>query len=1747
MKSDGHSKMEKKSGVRKAVDQKKRRARKLRAFLLTIVILLFIIAPVYRFYLRDQIKVYLITLAEKNINGTIEFDSIRINPVLGTARVLNARVTIAGESSPVVEIPILKLDIWPLRERQVVIAFEYPTLRVKRDKSGKVNLERLIKPAEERERQAWDVSLSFTGLNIEYRDLAGIPSEARARIRGEEWLAELESALENLGVAPDPAFEPDEFDYSLAIRRLNGTVEMDASDNFLSASFKGLIEESEFTADFRMFPDTGKVSANLILGEVKYGFVEPVVNQVSPFFAPLDPSLVIEGLEVSLARSANGNVGMLIIASLSDTGFKLPDYPRLVVERAEFALDTGTGQLDVMEADISFGEASLSVSGLVELEEGKLSLDAILDGLRLSSLPVELPMTGILRANVHLAGSRESPEVKGRAEITDAVFEGHRLGTLKAEFTATQEIAVIHSFEVSGGEISLKGSGSVTPLPSAEIDFTLARTPIAKLLRLGDADISVEGTVGVSGHLSLDALGGVEVSGRAVSDRMESPGLSIEDISVNFEYDGRNLLIENASFVYHAKTGVIVRSALSARVSNIESNAPVITFSGRTILDGVSRIETPEIEAPTVDFGDIMPPGDVEDLFYDPYAPKKGEVIASSDPSRVGAEVWWPRLLEHDEDSEDAVSGTGEAEGSEPEAPGISWWRSAVLSAAARGTLRKLPLSKVVVMSGSDPPVLTYEGKAELGVSSAGGSPSVSFEGDAELAGIFLKPIKIEVSSEGTLDDSQVYVTAFGRYKKRGFQVRAGYKLAPDGKHEYDARIDYGNSDFTLKGTLDVRDASIAASIKSEAIQLEDLLDLEGMYGSATLIGKVEGTLESPVVKGEILVEDAVYESKQSHSENTRPLAVVEIKSGKFPFSVDISHIELTDGSFEFGGSKLDLRGSVSEGKMDVVLSSSDFSLDDLANVFATNVDIQGTGTLETKLSGTVREPSLELNFDQDDGSIEGVPFSEVRLSLLGDREKVTITEIHIASADGYIDASGSLSLTGDFPISANVKISELEAGLISPLIFDISESVLEGAINGEIKVWGTLGSVMSTVDIRMSEGKILDQQLDKAILLVSLHEDEIVLDAFELWTGDSTVEISGVIREPLSESELTIDVRYLDLSLVNPFIGLTAEEGLFGAISMSSLVKSGERGPYMKGSISSSEDLGFGNISLAKVEGNFDIYPDLIDFKDFKLQTADSEIKIDGRWPFMDTGSGDEFDLSLTMEQFELDYLTTVLPEKIGLDIEGTVTADIRVSGRARIPVLNGTIEIDARNLRYQDIVSVGGIQGEIILEFDTEEAIQTFRLGIFYILDPMAGGESPKSGRKQSRKEDKDESEQVAEHTIEVGGGGTFRLAPFDLYDLDIEAELKGFENFQLKDFYKGPIEGNISLSKRSGDPNIYAGGSVTLGSGGVISLRVPKESASPPAVGLTLGTIPLVPESDVTSASETASPEDFSRISRPRLVPFRINIEKGVIVRFPAAFFDLRVEIQSEYDARGKIIPLKIWGDFPNDIKLEGKVESYKGSIFAYRHTFRVVDPPFTIRFGPAPLRGTETYVRGKAAVVIPGGAGGAVISDFGGFDDDLTIYVNIDGKITEREKDLEILLTSEPPLSPGEIEQRMLGVLPSESSVSGLSPEIREELYNVLGARVSRLLGEKLNIEQLRLRLGEENELYVDIEKEITDRISVLYQASFFGRDDLTNREQFGIRYRFLKKRLASAYIEGIYDLSDSGFFGNELNIVLRRKF
>ncbi|MEP0814815.1 MAG: hypothetical protein HRF49_09165 [bacterium] len=1761
--------------------RKSGRGRLVLAALVWLAIIAATVFALFRFYLGGMISKLLVKIANDNLNGTVEFERISLNVFTGTARVSDIRIFDIEGGSPVVEVPEVEIDVWPLLGKNFTATIKNARISAVRNPDGSINLLRLLKPREEKREPAWNATIDWYGITIDADDNFGIPPEQLARMRGENGsITKAEKFIALLGLEADKA-QTKRFSHSITLERISGALRFKAAGREATARFKGRHGQTDFSGDAFLNLESGRASANLTWGREDFEFIRAYAEQALPVISKLDPRLEIERVQIEYARMSDGTWGAKIDVDLPlasatfyrDTPFALTD--------SKVTYDTGAKLLEIKNAGARFGEAAASLSGSADFANETLDFQVAIRDFDLSVLPAANAPSGILSGDFKVGGTFSSPMIRGGAKATGVFAAGHAIGSVEADFTASPERAAISRYSVYGGEIAVSGSGIVTNAPSAEFNYVFPPTQISRLERLAGAKKGyVEGLIGSSGRVSY-ADGSLSVSGNALSPRLIASNVEVEGVRAEFKFDGRSLAIPSLRFDYSAPGGVTIETTARVKAANLSGGKIQVEVESESRLIGLEWAEhhRPPAAAAADLFGIVPETG----LAVDPNAPKRGVVIESTDPSRIGMETWWPRK----QDGLESGISDGQAEVEEAEivesvlgilAPPVmktvAWLREGELAPKERG-------GKSVPAADGAVPVVKYVGLAVLDPAARGGQPpNITLEGRMTAEGILLRPVDVEIKSEGAAGESWIYATATGKYKDRGFMARAGYRPCLGCDHEFNVYLLYGSSDFAAKGTVDIEKAAVSAKIESTAIQLEDLLDVEGMYGSATLQADLSGAIADPEVNGVLLLDSADYQSpRQSQS-------LISFSDGRFPFKADASGIKLSDGMFHLGGTSLSLNGSVEKGTMNVVLAGDSFSLGDLTRNAFPEVEISGKGSLSASLTGTTRNPDLHLAYFQSEGEINGVPFSEAELTAEGDLSGIAISKLNLSSKGGRISASGNLDLIGDFPLNAGISVTDFQAGVVTPLLPKVSEAKLLGIVNGDLEVSGTLKSPEFRVTgLTMRDGSILGQPLDEAFITLSYAGDEVKIDNFSVQAGESTVVAQGTINKSnFSESQLSIDASFLDLSLINPFLPERIPGEFRGSIGINTIVKYGDFGPYMQGSLQSAGELGYADISLIGASGNFTVRGDRIELADFVfIKEKGSSLHIDGTIPLpseaseaiseievpgisgpSEQASPGRFDLHMRSDDFEIAYLTALMPN---LDISsgGTLTADLKVTGSLNNPLIEGAVRVSAvdaefwgvrgegeayaRDLKSGPVISAGEVTGTISLKYNPNLDANTFEFGEFKVSETTAGG--VKKGKPAKPKPLSAAGQpEVKEHTIEIGGGGTFRLRPFRLYQLDVTAILKRFEKFTLPGVYRGPLEGYATFTKSLTDINVHVGGSMTLGTGGVFTLKAPDPDRTPVSLPITLG--------ERASSSGQTTAENAGPIAPPQrtispqilkqpLKPFEVYIEKGVTVRFPP-LVDLRAEIQGAKDKEGKVSPLKIKGDWPN-LELEGVLESYKGSLILHRHTFRIVEPPFEIRFDPKNVDefGVQyAYAKGKAAVVLPGGAGGSGMDDFDLFDNDLTIYVNMDNPLTLNALG-DVRLTSDPPLPDDEIKRRMLGVLPPEGSVQGLSPEIRDELYNLVSARVSRLLEEKLDVEQFSLRIGERQELYVDIEKEISDRLSLLYSATYFTSDGENEKEQFGLKYTFLKRRLLSAYVEALYDNTDSGFYGNELNVVLRRKF
>ncbi len=707
-------------------------------------------------------------------------------------------------------------------------------------------------------------------------------------------------------------------------------------------NLKGFHGDTPFSAGYKSNSATGRASGNLVWNEEDFSTIAPYAEQVSPYIPPLEIGMKMRGLSASYARNAAGETGVNISGAIENASATAGNLPKIEIAGLGFEFDSGSGELRIKNFDARYGDARLGAAGLIAIKEGTLDLSAQIADLSLETLPEKPPAGGVLSADLKIGGELGRPALSGLATLEKSSYENVRLGTLRAKFNASGDGTVnLESVSIAGGDLAASASGVVSADGSANLSFSIPPTSVSTFARLAETEIPASGRVSLAGNLEYSKAGGVRVNGRASSSSLETGNAVLDAVSAGFSYDGRGATIRNLNFAYDTGGGVKVHTIADVESRNGAGGKTALKIRGKSTFAGLRPFEISGPSRPVTDIVGLLPMPDESGLFYDPNSPKRGTVVYSTDPSRIGLEVWWPRIEESEAESAETSGNGGEAR-YEPSAPNPGWLTHAVLSAAA-------PTGSALTTAQPLHPGMSFDIEANIAQSGAK-EHSISAAGNMSLDGIFHRPVSIELTAEGTPGEVRIYATAAGRYKMRGFTARAGYGLKTGERHDYDVHLLYGNSDFTLKGSLDAKTGGIGASVKSEAIQLEDLLDLEGIYGTSVLAGEISGTLSDPRLEGSLEIESAEY------TPDAPPYPTFEIREASIPFAYRSRAIHIAKGKMKFGESELTLSGLVSEGEMSVRLASSGFSLGDIAGVVAPEVRIEGGGDLSARLSGTLHE-----------------------------------------------------------------------------------------------------------------------------------------------------------------------------------------------------------------------------------------------------------------------------------------------------------------------------------------------------------------------------------------------------------------------------------------------------------------------------------------------------------------------------------------------------------------------------------------------------------------------------------------------------------------------------------------------------------------------------------------------------------------------------------------------------------------------
>ncbi len=565
-------------------------------------------------------------------------------------------------------------------------------------------------------------------------------------------------------------------------------------------------------------------------------------------------------------------------------------------------------------------------------------------------------------------------------------------------------------------------------------------------------------------------------------------------------------------------------------------------------------------------------------------------------------------------------------------------------------------------------------------------------------------------------------------------------------------------------------------------------INLGELIGADTLQARVTATFD---IQGTGIDPETMAANIQVRGESSRYEDVVVERL--------VLDAVLRDGVLE--ADSLFLRSNVA----DVTASGKIALFDSTASSdFTFSAQIKDAETLDSFLAGQ--------GISVGEGYVEGRAVGQngaISFDVQADLASFSYGEYRVLGLDGRV--SGELSASRELQLGdVNAKLGyvtipglQIQASDFS-LTYEGNDLIFKGAFvvdaQREVKVQGRVdlreeSRRAEIEDLQFRYGEQTFALLQPATITFG---DAYRVSNFLLYSDSSQIAIDGIV-DPNGTQNLVLTIEQFDLGMIADLIGFG---GLDGALSGSVVLTGPAAAPNLEGSlalglVSEGEDVGTMRVDLAYDEQRLNIEALLQGVPqgtlsingfipmDLSLAPGDSSVSVPqpGRQDQVDVGQGvavssgevsaaSGVQLELVADTFSIGWIDPFLDPETIRDLQGTLDADINISGTLNAPDLDGTFSLQqgrmhltALEVTYRDVRAQGTL---------TDNVVQLDELFV-------RAGEGTLTGQ------------------------GSVSLAELTLGEFDIDVALDNFRAIDNADFSNVLVSGNAHVEGTTSAPVI------------------------------------------------------------------------------------------------------------------------------------------------------------------------------------------------------------------------------------------------------------------------------------------------------------------------------------------------------
>ena len=433
---------------------------------------------------------------------------------------------------------------------------------------------------------------------------------------------------------------------------------------------------------------------------------------------------------------------------------------------------------------------------------------------------------------------------------------------------------------------------------------------------------------------------------------------------------------------------------------------------------------------------------------------------------------------------------------------------------------------------------------------------------------------------------------------------------------------------------------------------------------------------------------------------------------------------------------------------------------------------VHGKMSLNGTLTGTTQRPEFSGELLSRTLQLNGQDLFDIGGQILLHRDEVQVSELHFLLGKGQVRASGGYrekneEVYGGLSVD-NAEVSGLLAILNTPL------KGVSGRLDGQVALTGTTSLPAIQVFGTLKAGRIKGYALDSIELDVSMRNNVIAVNELRARQGAGFIIAKGTadLKGPLA---MEIGGHDMDAGLFAAWLDSSAD--IQGKLNF--LAQIGGTAAKPQASLSFDiHDGGVTNATFDELDGLFVLKDDIIQINQLYITKGEHRASAYGTLPLKalvkkqnrdQASAADVMDLKIRLDQANLSILPLLSPEV--QSASGATQGEISIGGTLAHPVFGGGITVVDGTLKLKSLADPLEKLG-IDIQFEDD------KMNVNQVAGSMGGGTFLLKG------------------TASLNGeqGLAAYEAKLDLNRLGIRHK-----------YFKGPLNGTISLARQNGKPSI------------------------------------------------------------------------------------------------------------------------------------------------------------------------------------------------------------------------------------------------------------------------------------------------------------------------------------------------------